>query len=329
MDPNDGLPDGWEAFMDTDVNKVVYVNHITKTSTWIDPRPYSSAPGQLPRGWELAVNPYMGPYFIDHNTWTTYLPEDVPSNIAKCIHMQADSLKEWKRIHDIDNANAVPTDENVLTNKRFHAIPRHMYIAEGRPVSSGSAMSTPSKIQWAERSLHGPDRSRLLAESPEIERMALSLSPESSEDDVDMIRPASDDNIAPKDKRDGYIVIGDQENTSPLMPKPILSANRKQYAKTKFREKVSKNAIEPSGKTNTDTHPPRHLRSPLMEPISINSNNNNIANKQNHEQVFSNNKLHILKGSDPKNKTPKSKTLVQNHENFLVEINNRNVPGRV
>lgn len=74
---------------------------------------------------------------------------------AKCIHMQADSLKEWKRIHDIDNANAVSTDENVLTNKRFHAIPRHMYIAEGRPVSSGSAMSTPSKIQWAERSLHG------------------------------------------------------------------------------------------------------------------------------------------------------------------------------
>lgn len=69
--------------------------------------------------------------------------------------------------------------------------------------------------------------------------MALSLSPESSEDDRDMIRPASDDNIAPEDKRDGYIVIGDQENTSPLMPKPILSANRKQYAKTKFREKVT------------------------------------------------------------------------------------------
>ncbi|KAF8131868.1 hypothetical protein EV363DRAFT_1088323, partial [Boletus edulis] len=52
-----------------------FVDHRTKTTTWVDPRlPAAAAAharGPLPDGWELWVTPSGRVYFVDHDTETT------------------------------------------------------------------------------------------------------------------------------------------------------------------------------------------------------------------------------------------------------------------
>ena len=46
---------------------------------WIDPREGNCKKVKgLPYGWEVAHSKAIGPYMIDHTTWKTYLPEQVP-----------------------------------------------------------------------------------------------------------------------------------------------------------------------------------------------------------------------------------------------------------
>jgi len=69
------LPPGWEEAKDVD-GKTYFIDHESKTTTWIDPRdrflkPMSFADcigDELPVGWEEAEDPILGRYFIDHNT---------------------------------------------------------------------------------------------------------------------------------------------------------------------------------------------------------------------------------------------------------------------
>lgn len=57
------LPHGWEAERTAD-GQVYFLNHLTKTTQWEDPR-------ILPKGWEQGVTPEGEIYFIDHNTQRT------------------------------------------------------------------------------------------------------------------------------------------------------------------------------------------------------------------------------------------------------------------
>jgi len=59
------LPEGWEARRDKKSGRIYFLNHVTKTTTWDDPRP-------LPYGWETKVDPRSGKkYFVNHNAKTT------------------------------------------------------------------------------------------------------------------------------------------------------------------------------------------------------------------------------------------------------------------
>ncbi|KAJ1127784.1 hypothetical protein NDU88_006177 [Pleurodeles waltl] len=76
------LPEGWEEAVDFD-GKVYYVDHTSKTTSWIDPRDRYTKPltfadcigDELPLGWEEAYDPQVGVYYIDHNTGTTQLED--------------------------------------------------------------------------------------------------------------------------------------------------------------------------------------------------------------------------------------------------------------
>lgn len=57
------LPHGWESERTPD-GQVYFLNHLTKTTQWEDPR-------ILPKGWEQGVTPEGEIYFIDHNTQRT------------------------------------------------------------------------------------------------------------------------------------------------------------------------------------------------------------------------------------------------------------------
>lgn len=76
------LPQGWDEARDFD-GKVYYIDHMTQTTSWVDPRDRQTKPlsfadcigDELPVGWEEAYDPVVGAYYVDHNTKSTQLED--------------------------------------------------------------------------------------------------------------------------------------------------------------------------------------------------------------------------------------------------------------
>ncbi|TPP39625.1 E3 ubiquitin-protein ligase [Fasciola gigantica] len=77
------LPDGWEQRLDPS-GRPYFVNHISRTSQWEDPRFQGSS---LPPGWEMRVTPEGFPFFVDHNEKiTTFVdPRRADSKYVHCL----------------------------------------------------------------------------------------------------------------------------------------------------------------------------------------------------------------------------------------------------
>uniref|UniRef100_A0A8C6WFM9 Membrane-associated guanylate kinase, WW and PDZ domain-containing protein 3 n=1 Tax=Neogobius melanostomus TaxID=47308 RepID=A0A8C6WFM9_9GOBI len=66
------LPKNWEMAY-TETGMVYFIDHNSKTTTWLDPRlarkakpPEKCEEGELPYGWERIEDPQYGTYFVDH-----------------------------------------------------------------------------------------------------------------------------------------------------------------------------------------------------------------------------------------------------------------------
>ncbi|XP_030650136.1 membrane-associated guanylate kinase, WW and PDZ domain-containing protein 2 [Chanos chanos] len=66
------LPDNWEMAY-TDKGEVYFIDHNTKTTSWLDPRlakrakpPEECEDDELPYGWEKIDDPIYGSYYVDH-----------------------------------------------------------------------------------------------------------------------------------------------------------------------------------------------------------------------------------------------------------------------
>ncbi|XP_043984581.1 membrane-associated guanylate kinase, WW and PDZ domain-containing protein 3a isoform X2 [Gambusia affinis] len=66
------LPKNWEMAY-TETGMVYFIDHNTKTTTWLDPRlakkakpPEKCIEGELPYGWEKIEDPQFGTYYVDH-----------------------------------------------------------------------------------------------------------------------------------------------------------------------------------------------------------------------------------------------------------------------
>lgn len=77
------LPGGWEQARDKETGRYFYVDHNSKTTTWLNPLDEKTKPksvseccrdDQLPYGWERIDDPTIGVYYTDHikkrNQWT-------------------------------------------------------------------------------------------------------------------------------------------------------------------------------------------------------------------------------------------------------------------
>jgi E3 ubiquitin-protein ligase NEDD4 len=89
---------GWEE-RHTPEGRPYYVNHKTRTTTWVDPRRQTgwgaslqpqiiSQLGPLPSGWETRLKSTACVYFVDHNTKTTTwddprLPSSLDANVPQ------------------------------------------------------------------------------------------------------------------------------------------------------------------------------------------------------------------------------------------------------
>jgi len=93
--------------------QVYFVNHQEKITTWVDPRTSKTRehditkirPGELPYGWDEAVDAEIGVYYIDHNTQTTYL--DPPwddyvryqvAQLAQFLQSQQNKVQDFERM---------------------------------------------------------------------------------------------------------------------------------------------------------------------------------------------------------------------------------------
>ncbi|XP_028838164.1 protein KIBRA [Denticeps clupeoides] len=109
------LPEGWEEARDFD-GKVYYIDHVSHTTSWIDPRDRQTKPltfadcigDELPVGWEEAYDPHVGAYFVDHNTKSTQLEDprvqwqrEQELMLQEYLKVAQDALSAQKEIYQV------------------------------------------------------------------------------------------------------------------------------------------------------------------------------------------------------------------------------------
>ncbi|KAL0978548.1 hypothetical protein UPYG_G00171980 [Umbra pygmaea] len=128
-DPLGPLPDSWEMAF-TDNGEVYFIDHNTKTTSWIDPRCLDKPPKpleeceddegvhteeldselELPTGWEKIDDPVYGVYYVDHiNRKTQYENPVLEAKRRKQVEQQQPPegeryIREW--IEDATSAGA-------------------------------------------------------------------------------------------------------------------------------------------------------------------------------------------------------------------------------
>lgn len=90
------LPKNWEMAY-TDTGMIYFIDHNTKTTTWLDPRlckkakaPEDCEDGELPYGWEKIEDPQYGTYYVDHLNQKTQFENPVEEAKRKKQSGQAD-----------------------------------------------------------------------------------------------------------------------------------------------------------------------------------------------------------------------------------------------
>ncbi|TST22532.1 Membrane-associated guanylate kinase, WW and PDZ domain-containing protein 2 [Bagarius yarrelli] len=91
------LPDNWEMAY-TEKGEVYFIDHNTKTTSWLDPRlakrakpPEECNGDELPYGWEKIDDPVYGSYFVDHINRRTQFENPV-LEAKRRLQMQSQSL---------------------------------------------------------------------------------------------------------------------------------------------------------------------------------------------------------------------------------------------
>ncbi|XP_037682261.1 membrane-associated guanylate kinase, WW and PDZ domain-containing protein 3 isoform X2 [Choloepus didactylus] len=91
------LPQNWEMAY-TDTGMIYFIDHNTKTTTWLDPRlckkakaPEDCEDGELPYGWEKIEDPQYGTYYVDHLNQKTQFENPVEEAKRKKQLGQADT----------------------------------------------------------------------------------------------------------------------------------------------------------------------------------------------------------------------------------------------
>ncbi|GAB5567155.1 protein KIBRA isoform X4 [Prionailurus iriomotensis] len=146
------LPEGWEEARDFD-GKVYYIDHTSRTTSWIDPRDRYTKPltfadcisDELPLGWEEAYDPQVGDYFIDHNTKTTQIEDPRVQWRQEQEHMLKDylvvaqeALSAQKEIYQVKQQRLELAQQEY---QQLHAVWEHKLGSQVSLVSGSSSSS--------------------------------------------------------------------------------------------------------------------------------------------------------------------------------------------
>ncbi|KAG1961504.1 membrane-associated guanylate kinase, WW and PDZ domain-containing protein 3a isoform X3 [Pimephales promelas] len=123
----DPLPKSWEMAY-TETGMVYFIDHNTKTTTWLDPRlakkakpPEKCEDGELPYGWEKIEDPQYGIYYVDHISQKTQFENPVQEAKKK---ISQDSSPTSQPI--ATTAGAVPTPLNEAGLRGFTRDPSQL-----------------------------------------------------------------------------------------------------------------------------------------------------------------------------------------------------------
>lgn len=134
---NQFLPPNWEHAYDEVSNRIFYVDHNTKTTTWIHPNDRFTKPrsprecyegDQLPYGWEKLVDPVIGVYYANHverkNQFTNPV-EDWRMSISNQHHysnsQQIMSMEQSGNSLDSNNQTTSRTSASTRPDTSLHA----------------------------------------------------------------------------------------------------------------------------------------------------------------------------------------------------------------
>ncbi|XP_066129326.1 protein KIBRA [Saccopteryx bilineata] len=146
------LPEGWEEARDFD-GKVYYIDHTSRTTSWIDPRDRYTKPltfadcisDELPLGWEEAYDPQVGDYFIDHNTQTNQIEDPRVQWRREQEHMLKDylvvaqeALSAQKEIYQVKQQRLELAQQEY---QQLHAVWEHKLGSQVSLVSGSSSSS--------------------------------------------------------------------------------------------------------------------------------------------------------------------------------------------
>ncbi|XP_042607372.1 membrane-associated guanylate kinase, WW and PDZ domain-containing protein 3-like isoform X2 [Cyprinus carpio] len=124
------LPKNWEMAY-TETGMVYFIDHNTKTTTWLDPRlakkakpPEKCDDGELPYGWEKIEDPQYGTYYVDHINQKTQFENPVQEAKKK---LSQDASPTSQPIAAA--AGAVPTPLNETGLRGFTRDPSQLHGA--------------------------------------------------------------------------------------------------------------------------------------------------------------------------------------------------------
>ncbi|KAL2772013.1 membrane-associated guanylate kinase, WW and PDZ domain-containing protein 3 isoform 2 [Daubentonia madagascariensis] len=129
------LPKNWEMAY-TDTGMIYFIDHNTKTTTWLDPRlckkakaPEDCEDGELPYGWEKIEDPQYGTYYVDHLNQKTQFENPVEEAKRKKQLGQSEigSSKPGDVIVDI-NGNCVLGHTHADVVQMFQLVPVNQYV---------------------------------------------------------------------------------------------------------------------------------------------------------------------------------------------------------
>uniref|UniRef100_A0A8C3RNF6 Membrane-associated guanylate kinase, WW and PDZ domain-containing protein 1 n=1 Tax=Chelydra serpentina TaxID=8475 RepID=A0A8C3RNF6_CHESE len=110
------LPENWEMAY-TENGEVYFIDHNTKTTSWLDPRCLNKQQkpleecedDELPAGWEKIEDPVYGVYYVDHiNRKTQYENPVLEAKRKKQLVQQQQQPEEWTEEHPSLGPPAVP-----------------------------------------------------------------------------------------------------------------------------------------------------------------------------------------------------------------------------
>nr|XP_025045641.1 membrane-associated guanylate kinase, WW and PDZ domain-containing protein 1 isoform X28 [Pelodiscus sinensis] len=110
------LPENWEMAY-TENGEVYFIDHNTKTTSWLDPRCLNKQQkpleecedDELPAGWEKIEDPVYGVYYVDHiNRKTQYENPVLEAKRKKQLEQQQQQPEEWTEEHPSLGPPAVP-----------------------------------------------------------------------------------------------------------------------------------------------------------------------------------------------------------------------------